>query len=164
MLDNFGISPTNALWLLLALMFIWMMYRFQRTNKFYNVADIFMNYTTYPPRADLTSHVIFILMLMFVWACVKRVSENKDVDNLILGGLTIFVLRQGVKIAADAYASKPSAPEPQPTPSRDVNVNVAQPPVNPLAPKGAVPVDIVTPVVPTREVPKDRPPKGKGRK
>lgn len=141
MLAEWGIRPVDALWVVLALVFIWMMYRFQRNNRHYNVADIFMNYTVHPPRADLTSHIIFMMALMFVWACVERVNRDKDVDNLILGGLAIFVLRQAVKIGADAYASRPSAPEPEAPSSRDVNVNVGQP-ANPLAAKHAAPVPV----------------------
>jgi hypothetical protein len=139
----FGITPVNALWLLLALCFVWMLYRFQKYNTHFDVADMFMTYSVRPPRADLTSVIIFMMALMFIWVCVERVARDKDVDNLVLGGLTIFVIRQAFKIGADAYSAKPAAPEPD-SPSRDVNVNVTQP-ANPLAKSGPVPVQVANP-------------------
>lgn len=144
MLENWGVSPVNALWLVLALMFGWMLYRFQLKNKHFDIADMFMTYSVTPPRADLTSVIIFMMALMFIWVCVERVSRDKDVDNLVLGGLGIFVLRQAFKIGADAYAAKPAAPEPEAPASRDVNVNVG-PPANPLAKSAPIPVKVENP-------------------
>lgn len=139
----FGISPANALWLVLALIFVWMLYRFQMKTKHYNLADIFMNHTTNPPKADLTSHIIFILMLMFVWACVERVNRDKDVDNLILGGLGIFVLRQIAAVGANAYVQKPAPPaDPVDSPPSTTTVNVQQQPGNPLLRGAQQPVPV----------------------
>jgi len=155
-------SAANALWLVMALIFIWMLYRFQTKNKNFDVADMFMNHTFRPPKADLTSVIIFMMALMGIWVCVDRSTANKDVDNLVLGVLGIFVLRQAFKIGADAYVAKPTAPEPEAPPSRDVNVNVGP---SPLAESKPVAVEVANkePIA-TTETPARKPSKPKRRR
>lgn len=122
------IDPVSALWLLLALVFSWMVYRFQKYNKYFDIADLFMNYTVRPPRADLTSVIIFMMALMAIYVCVVRASRNEDPTNLVVGVLGIFVLRQAFKIGADAYVAK-APPEHSDEPP--------MPPSNPLDKKAA---------------------------
>lgn len=146
-----NVDPTNVLWLLMALLFGFMLYRFQAKNPNFDIADMFMNQSLRPPKADLTSIIIFMMALMAIWVCVQRSVKDKDVDNLVLGVLTIFVIRQAFKIGADAYSAKPPPPEPpEPPPPTQQNVTVnptppaitppppippRAPPVNPLAKK-----------------------------
>lgn len=143
MLAEFGIGRASALWMVMALLFILMLYRFNRLKREFNFVDVFMNYSVKPPRADLTSVIIFMMALMGIWTCVTPGDPSPMRVQLVLGVLGIFVLRQAIKIGADAYVAKPSAPEPE-APSRDVNVNVG-PPVNPLAKSAPVPVQVANP-------------------
>lgn len=143
------INPTNALWLIMALLFIGMIYRFQSKNPDFDISDVFMNHNVKPPRADLTSIIIFMMALMAIWVCVQRSVNDKDVDSLVLGVLTIFVIRQAFKIGADAYSAKPSAPEPPEAPppaQQNVTVNqppqavIPPPPIPPRAPQAGNPL------------------------
>lgn len=135
-LADLGIPPVNALWMLLALMFILMLYRFQTKNEHFDLADLFMTYSVRPPRADLTSVIIFMMAIMAIWVCVVRANRDEDPTNLVIGVLGIFVLRQAFKIGADAYSKTvPPAAEPEPpVTTTDVAAGRGMP-VNPIAPK-----------------------------
>jgi hypothetical protein len=109
---SLSISAVNALWLLLALIFIWMLYRFQKNKaNSFELVDLFVDHGD--NRASLTNVIIFMMALMSIWVCIDRSNDGKDTDNLVLGVLGIFVLRQAIKIGADAYVKKDGA-EPEP--------------------------------------------------
>lgn len=100
-------SWINATWLIFALIVIWMLYRFQRNQRnHYDVVDNFMDHSTKPPRADHRKLIVFMMALMAIWVCIDRSNDGKDVDNLVLGVLAIFVVGQVAKNATEVLGKK----------------------------------------------------------
>ena len=84
------LSFVNALWLIGALCFAWMMYRFQRDQKNkYSIVDILMGPNN---RASLTNHILLAMAGMSISVIVDRSNDGKEVDTLLLGVLAIFVV------------------------------------------------------------------------
>jgi len=85
-----SLSFVNALWLIGALCFGWMMYRFNRDHRnHYNIVDILMGPND---RASLTNHILLAMAGMSIWVVIDRSNDGKDVDTLLLGVLGIFVI------------------------------------------------------------------------
>ena len=98
----------NALWLIGALCFAWMMYRFNSDHKnHYNVVDILMGPNN---RASLTNHILLAMAGMSIWVIVERASAGKDVETLLLGVLGIFVIGKTATAITDAVYKPPEVP------------------------------------------------------
>ena len=106
------ISFVNALWLIGALCFAWMMYRFNATKNKYNVVDILMGPNN---RASLTNHILLAMAGMSIWVIVDRSNDGKDVDTLLLGVLAIFVVGK-TTTAVTEIINREEPPEPPPKP------------------------------------------------
>ncbi len=101
------ISPVNALLLILILCFIWMMYRFNRNNREYNVVDMLMGSDG---RASTTNHIYWAFALLSMWVVVDRELKSKDdISTILLGVLGIFVAKQAATQIAETM-NKPDAP------------------------------------------------------
>jgi hypothetical protein len=106
----------NALWLIGALSFGWMMYRFNRNrSNRYNIVDILMGPNN---RASLTNHILLAMAGMSIWVIVDRSNDGKDVDTLLLGVLAIFVV--GKTTTAVTEIINKDAPEPPPKPKAKI--------------------------------------------
>jgi hypothetical protein len=100
----------NALWLLTALMFIWMLYRMDRKRgNTYSFIDTLLDKKT--GKADLYSHILWIMALMAIWVCIDRSNDGKDVDTLVLGVLGIFVTGRAVTAGVRAWRPEDGAPD-----------------------------------------------------
>jgi len=106
------LSFVNALWLIGAICFAWMMYRFNATKNKYNVVDILMGPNS---RASLTNHILLAMAGMSIWVIVDRSNDGKDVDTLLLGVLAIFVVGKTATTVTDII-NRPEPPEPPPKP------------------------------------------------
>jgi hypothetical protein len=107
----------NALWLIGALCFAWMMYRFNANQKNrYNVVDILMGPNN---RASLTNHILLAMAGMSIWVIVDRSNDGKDVDTLLLGVLAIFVVGK-TTTAVTEIINKDDPPEPPPKPKAKI--------------------------------------------
>ena len=106
------LSFVNGLWLIGALCFAWMMYRFNTNQKNrYNVVDLLMGPNN---RASLTNHILLAMAGMSVWVVVDRSNDGKDVDNLLLGVVAIFVVGKTATAVTDIISRPPPEPPPKP--------------------------------------------------
>ena len=107
-----SLSFVNELWLIGALGFAWMMYRFQRDQKNrYNVVDLLMGPNN---RASLTNHILLAMAGMSIWVVVDRSNDGKEVDNLLLGVVAIFVVGKTATTVTDILNRAPTEPPPKP--------------------------------------------------
>lgn len=107
----------NALWFIGALSFGWMMYRFNRNrNNRYNVVDILIGPSG---KASLTNHILLAMAGMSIWVIVDRSNDGKDVDTLLLGVLSIFVLGKTATAVTEIINREPPADVP-PKPKKEV--------------------------------------------
>jgi len=103
-------TPVNALLLIMGLVFVWMVYRFNNANdNEYNIVDVLMGPNN---RASLTNHILVAMAGMSVWVVIDRSNDGKDVDTLLLGILSIFVL-QKTAVAITDIINKPDADKPE---------------------------------------------------
>lgn len=84
-----------------------MAYYVNRSDNNYMVIDLL---THENGRADFERHVVLVLLALTVWVVVQNVIDKKDVTNLLLGALGIFILKRVADRATDAYKTKPPAP------------------------------------------------------
>jgi len=111
------LSFVNALWLIGALCFAWMMIRFNANQKNrYNVVDILMGPNN---RASLTNHILLSMAGMSIWVIVDRSNDGKDVDTLLLGVLAIFVVGK-TTTAVTEIINREEPPEPPPKPKAKI--------------------------------------------
>jgi hypothetical protein len=105
-----SLSFVNGLWLVGALCFAWMMYRFNRSQRNrYNVVDILMGPND---RASLTNHILLAMAGMSIWVIVDRSNDGKDVDTLLLGVLGIFVIGTTAATVTDIINRAPPSEDP----------------------------------------------------
>jgi hypothetical protein len=115
MLEQYA-TPVNALLLIMGLLFVWMVYRFNKnsTND-YNIVDILIGPSG---RANLTSHILVVMCGMSVWVVVDRSNDGKDVDTLLLGVLSIFVLQKAAIAITDIINKPADKPDKDERPER----------------------------------------------
>ncbi len=125
-----SLSLVNALLLILLLGFAWMMYRFNRNNKNYNVVDIL---TDPLGRASLTNHILAAFAALSIWVVVDREMDGKDdVSTILLGVLAVFVTKQAATQITDII-NKPTEPiSTTTTTTTEHKEETTVPPTNPL--------------------------------
>ena len=107
-----SLTYINALWLIGALCFAWMMYRFNRNQaNLYNMVDILMGPNN---RASMTNHILLAMAAMSIWVVIDRSNDGKDVDTLLLGVLAIFVVGKTTTAVTDIINRVPPAVPPKP--------------------------------------------------
>ena len=105
-----GVQATLGIVFLCAL---WFIVRAQRAEDHpYDLRDTLMDAAT--RKASLNAHILAVMALMATWVCIDRSNNGKDVDNLVLGVLGIFVL--GRLGAQGIAAFRPPADNPPPPP------------------------------------------------
>jgi hypothetical protein len=95
-----NITLMNGLLGILVLAFIWMMYRFNKSNKNkYNIVDILMGPGN---RASLTNHILLWFAGLSSWVVIDRELKGKDdISTILLGVLGVFVLQKTANIVTD---------------------------------------------------------------
>ncbi len=86
--------------------FIFLMYRFNRLNKNYNIVDLLLGGDG---RASVSNHIQLAFAALSIWAVIDRELDGKDIETLLLGVLGIFVVKQGAVQVADIL-NKPTTP------------------------------------------------------
>ena len=93
-----------------------MMYKFNKTKgNNYNIVDILMGPNN---RASLTNHILLAMAGMSIWVIVDRSNDGKDVDTLLLGVLSIFVLGKTATAVTEIINKLP--PEVPPKPKAEI--------------------------------------------
>ena len=76
------------------------MWQMDRRNKF-DVRDYFLDHGT--NRASLYNLITIAMAVLAVWVVVKTTLANKDVTELVLGVLGIFVIGKEARRGIDAW-------------------------------------------------------------
>lgn len=85
-------SPINGLLLILILCGAWMMYRYNKLNKEYNVVDLLIGGDG---RASVGNHIQLGFAALSMWVVVDRELRGKDdVSTILLGVLGVFIAKQ----------------------------------------------------------------------
>lgn len=82
----------------------------------YDLRDLLLDERT--RRASLTNHTLLGMAIMAVWVVVTLVNRDKEVTELVLGVLGIFVLGKVAKRGLDAFDDRRE---------RDRHINVDPP-------------------------------------
>ncbi len=100
-------TAVNALLLVLALGFAWMMFRFNRSNRQYNIIDMLIGSDG---RASTINHIQWLFALLSIWVVIDRELKGKDdVSTILLGVLGIFVAKQAATQITEVV-NRPDAP------------------------------------------------------
>jgi hypothetical protein len=90
MIFNYSISSAQiflGLGMVAVLLLAWAA---QKSDHAFDIRDTLMDPAT--GKASLYACTIWLTLLMSLWICIDRANDGKDVDNLVLGVLGIFVL------------------------------------------------------------------------
>jgi hypothetical protein len=136
---RYGAEIDKINWRLVSLMCglgfaAYMIYEWNTNEQRYNFVDLFLT----EGKVDLWKHLVVLSFALFAWAVVQQGLGDKGVaTDLMLGGLGIFVGREGVALLSNAIQKRPAA---APSP---IQVNApAAPPAGPTL-ENPLPVQLV---------------------
>jgi hypothetical protein len=103
----FHLSLINGMLIIMLLLFVWMVIRFNRSEVKYNVVDILMGPDD---RANLTNHILLTMAGLAAWVVIDREMDGKeDVGSILVQVLGIFVLGKAA-VAVTGIIKRPDAP------------------------------------------------------
>lgn len=106
-----GVQILLACGMLFILILIWLV---QRSKHPFDIRDTLMDSKT--GKASQYAIILWLMTGMAMWVCIDRSNDGKDVDTLVLGVLSIFVLGR----AASSFINRGGAPDDPPPQKREV--------------------------------------------